>query len=165
MADLKDTYVVHQAGCHCSMGLRDSCAVLVNTHGVYLRQQAQMTVADCKMENVVNFGGCYSMANPSTQAAAAAIQAQVLKACPDTFLDKAIQFFCGDKKEIKQGDPTANLPMPVGLCQPMLMGGQNWSEGKDDVKTDGARALMGEAKLYCKFAGEIQITNSGQPES
>jgi len=44
------------------------------------------------------------------------------------------------------------------------MSGQEWSEGKETVETDGARPLMGEAKLYCKYGGEIQIIDAGQPE-
>ena len=78
MAELTDTYVVHGACCTCSQGMRPSRAVLQETHGVFLRGQAQMTVKDCKGElNVVCFGGCYSMENPSTQEEAEKIKKKI----------------------------------------------------------------------------------------
>ena len=62
MAELKDTYVVHTALMRCSMGMRETYLVLEDTHGVFLRQQPQMTVEDCiGGVHVRCFGGCYSM--------------------------------------------------------------------------------------------------------
>lgn len=166
MPDLKDTYVVHCAMCQCSMGMRESYAVLENTHGVYLRGQAQMTVKDCKRSNLVCFGGCYSMENPSTKKAAEEIQAAVEAECPDTFLDKVMNWFTGGKKtETVQNDVEEGQMAVLGECLPCIMSGQEWSEGKDGAATDGARPLMGEAKLYCKYGGEIQIIAAGQPEA
>ena len=46
MAELNDTYVVHTAMIRCSMGMRETYLVLDDTHGVFLRQQPQMTVDD-----------------------------------------------------------------------------------------------------------------------
>lgn len=169
MPDLKDTYVVHCAICNCSMGMRDSYAVLTNTHGVFLRGQAQMTVKDCKAENLVNFGGCYSMENPDTKAEAEKIQAQVEEECPDTFLDSVMNFFSGGKKkEQKQNDPSQveeGQLMVVGQCLPCIMAGQEWSEGKAEVTVNDKKPMMGEAKLYCKYGGEIKILQAGQPEA
>lgn len=165
MADLNDTYVVHTATTTCSMGMRSSCAVLANSHGVYLRQQPQMTVNDSlPMVNVMCFGGCYSMENPSTQAAAAAMQAAVLVACPDTFLDKVMNFFTGGKKKAKTQAAQAGVPRVVGVCTPMIPPGTKWDNGKDGVETKGNSPLLGGAKLRCLFGGEIQIVDSGQVE-
>lgn len=78
MAELNDTYVVHTAMIRCSMGMRETYLVLDDTHGVFLRQQPQMTVDDSVGEvNVRCFGGCYSMENPSTKAEADRIQKAV----------------------------------------------------------------------------------------
>lgn len=172
MPELNETYVVHCAICNCSMGIRDSYAVLENTHGVYLRGQPQMTVADCKDTNLVNFGGCYSVENPSTQAAADEIRKQVEEECPDTFLDtflnKVTNCFTEGKKETVQADPSqiAEGQLAVlGECHPCIMSGQDWSEGKDGVETDGARPVLGGAKLYCKYGGQIEIVGAGQPEA
>ena len=43
MADKKDTYVVHNADICCNMGLRMSKVVLRQSHGVFLKKQAQIT--------------------------------------------------------------------------------------------------------------------------
>ena len=165
MADLNDTYVVHTAATACSMGMRQSCAVLGNSHGVYLRQQPQMTVNDSlPMVNVMCFGGCYSMENPSTQAAAAAMQAAVLAACPDTFLDKVMNFFTGGKKKAKTQAAQEGVPRVVGVCTPTIPPGTKWDNGKDGVETKGNSPLLGGAKIRCLFGGEIQIVDSGQVE-
>lgn len=42
MADKKDTYVVHNADICCNMGLRMSKVVLRQSHGVFLKKQAQI---------------------------------------------------------------------------------------------------------------------------
>mgnify|MGYP003233346690 CR=1 FL=1 len=96
MAELNDTYVVHTAMIRCSMGMRETYLVLDDTHGVFLRQQPQMTVDDSVGEvNVRCFGGCYSMENPSTKAEADRIQKAVEEECPDTFLDSVLNHFTG----------------------------------------------------------------------
>ena len=165
MADLNDTYVVHTATTTCNMGMRSSCAVLPNSHGVYLRQQPQMTVDDSlPMINVMCFGGCYSMENPSTQAAAAAMQAAVLVACPDTFLDKVMNLFTGGKKKAQTQAAQAGVPRVVGVCTPTIPPGTKWDNGKDGVQTKGKSSLLGGAKIRCLFGGKIQIVDSGQVE-
>mgnify|MGYP000211155743 CR=1 FL=1 len=99
MAELNDTYVVHTAMIRCSMGMRETYLVLDDTHGVFLRQQPQMTVDDSVGEvNVRCFGGCYSMENPSTKAEADRIQKAVEEECPDTFLDSVLKPFYGRGK-------------------------------------------------------------------
>lgn len=163
MADLNDTYVVHTAAITCSMGMRPSCAVLGNTHGVYLRQQPQMTVNDSSgATNIVCFGGCYSMENPSTQAVAAEIQAQVQQECPDTFLDKIMSKFTKKSDKLQTQEAQEGVPRVVGICTPTIPPGIKWDSGKDGVETKGISPLLGGAKLQCLFGGEIQIIDSGQ---
>lgn len=102
MAELNETYVVHTATIRCSMGMRETYLVLDNTHGVFLRQQPQMTVNDSVPGvNVRCFGGCYSMENPATKAQAESIQRAVEERCPDTFLDSVLKWFTGNKKEVE----------------------------------------------------------------
>lgn len=166
MAELTDTYVVHGASATCSMGMRGSCTVLHKTHGVFLKNQPQMTVKDCKGDyNVICFGGCYSMENPSTQAEAAKVQKAVEEACPDTFLDHVMGFFTGGKKKKqKQEAPTEEgVPQVVGVCSPHIIA-KEWDHGQEGVETDKECPLMGGAKLYCIYGGEIEIVESGQPE-
>ncbi|WP_124065279.1 DUF4280 domain-containing protein [Clostridium sp. E02] len=166
MAELTDTYVVHGASATCSMGMRGSCTVLHKTHGVFLKNQPQMTVKDCKGDyNVICFGGCYSMENPSTQAEAAKVQKAVEEACPDTFLDHVMGFFTGGKKKKqKQEAPSEEgVAQVVGVCSPHIIA-KEWDHGQEGVETDKECPLMGGAKLYCIYGGEIEIVESGQPE-
>lgn len=166
MAELTDTYVVHGACTTCSKGMRSSQVVLHESHGVFLRDQAQMTIKDCKGEyNVICFGGCYSMENPSTKAEAEKVQKAVEEACPETFTDKVMNFFTGGKKKKKKEEPAdSETPQVVGVCTPHIIA-QEWDHGQDGVNTEEERPLMGGAKLYCMYGGEIEIIESGQPEA
>jgi hypothetical protein len=166
MAELTDTYVVHGACSTCTKGMRPSNVVLHESHGVFLRSQAQMTIKDCKGEyNVICFGGCYSMENPSTKEEAEKVQKAVDEACPETFTDKVMNFFTGGKKKKKKEEPAdSETPQVVGVCTPHIIA-QEWDHGQDGVNTQEERPLMGGAKLYCMYGGEIEITESGQPEA
>lgn len=165
MADLQDTYVVHCAQVTCSEGMRGSVIVLQNTHGIYLKQMPMMTVSDCiENTNIINFGGCYSMENPSTQKAAEEVQKKVEEECPDGTIDKIGKFFCKKKKKEEVSvDNTGELKV-LGECCLNLCMGQEWNYGKEQVEADGAKPLLGGAKLYCVYGGEIEIITSGQPE-
>lgn len=165
MAELNETYVVHGAPATCTMGMRFSFIALHVTHGVFLRMQPQMTVKDCIGNyNVLNFGGCYSMENPDTQKEAEKIRKKVEESCPDTFLDDVMGFFCSNKKQ-EQQEVSEEVPQVVGICRPIIIGGQEWDNGKDGVKTRDRTPLLGGAKLHCKYGGEIEIVHSGQQEA
>lgn len=163
MADMSETYVVHTATVVCTHGMRASCAVLDNTHGVYLRQQPQMTVKDSSgKKNLVCFGGCYSMKNPDTKAEAERIQREVDEECPDTFLDKVLNWFIGDDEELETQEAQEGVPRVVGRCTPKIPPEDVWDNGKETVKTKGMTPLLVGAKLHCIYGGEIEIVDSGQ---
>lgn len=164
MAELTDTYVVHGACCTCTNGMRASRVVLQDSHGVFLRGQAQLTVNDCESDtNVICFGGCYSMENPETQKEAEKIKKKVEEECPDTFIDGVLNCFC--KKKKKKDEPVdEGVPQVVGACKPRIIASE-WNHGQDGVNTEEERPLMGGAKLYCMYGGEIEIIESGQPEA
>ena len=165
MAELNETYVVHTATIRCSMGMRETYLVLDNTHGVFLRQQPQMTVNDSVPGvNVRCFGGCYSMENPATKAQAESIQRAVEERCPDTFLDSVLEWFTGNKKEVETQQAQEGVPRVVGECVPNIPVGTKWDNGKDSVETDGQQPLLGGAKLRCIYGGEIEIITSGQTQ-
>ena len=72
--------------------------------------------------------------------------------------------FCSKKKK-KQQEASEEVPQVVGICRPFIIGGQEWDNGKDGVKTGGKTPLLGGAKLHCKYGGEIEIVHSGQQEA
>lgn len=70
-ADKDTAYVVYQARIECTYGMRESYLSLKSTHGVMTKEIPQMTVKDTKLNtNIINFGGCRSMENPSVERAA-----------------------------------------------------------------------------------------------
>ena len=53
---------------HIYMGLRMSKVVLRQSHGVFLKKQAQITAKDCVGKtNIIDFCGCISADNPLTK--------------------------------------------------------------------------------------------------
>ncbi len=160
MADLKDTYVVHGAWTTCTCGMRKSRIVLEKSHGVFLKNRELMTVNDCKPENIVCFGGCYSMENPDTAAEAQKIQMAVEKDCPNTFTDTVMNFFT--KKGQKE---SSDAPLQVvGICTPKIISAE-WDNGGNTVEVNGEVPLLAGAKVHCLYGGEIEIIDSGQPEA
>ena len=160
MADLKDIYVVHGAGSTCTHGIRESRIVLERTHGVFLKGWPQMNVNDCKPENIICFGGCYSMENPDTGAEAQKILEAVEKSCPETFLDKVMKCFTKQgRKESSEG-----LSQVVGICTPKILSAE-WDNGGNTVEVNGEVPLLAGAKVHCLYGGEIEIIDSGQPEA
>ncbi|WP_349944234.1 DUF4280 domain-containing protein [Lacrimispora sp. BS-2] len=160
MADLKDTYVVHGACTTCTCGMRKSRTVLEKSHGVFFKDRALMTVNDCKPENIICFGGCYSMENPDTAAEAQKIQMDVEKDCPNTFTDTVMNFFA--KKDQKE---SSDAPLRVvGICTPKIISAE-WDNGGNTVEVNGEVPLLAGAKVYCLYGGEIEIIDSGQPEA
>lgn len=159
-ADLSNTYVVHCADTVCSMGLRDSKIVLRKSHGVYLKNRAQMTVKDQDSEiNVICFGGCRSAENPLTAAEAEKIAGDVKEATGQSFEKQVKDIFT------TEGEGGSKSMQCVGECTPEIVSVQ-WDKEKEDVSVEpGQNALMGEATLVCKFGGIIKIIGSGQPET
>ena len=106
------------------------------------------------------------MENPSTQEEAQKVQDKVKELSPDTFLDKVMGFFAGGKKKKQEEEaaPAEGVPQVLGVCTPRIIA-QEWDYGQDGVETDSDRPLMGGAKLYCMYGGEIEIIESGQPEA
>lgn len=157
-ADLKDTYVVHCADTVCSMGLRESKIVLRKTHGVFLKDQAQMTIKDQEgVTNVICFGGCISAENPKTVEAAKEIAQQVREATGEDFEEQVTDIFTTEG----EGGKTMQC---AGECIPEIVS-PKWDKEKEDVSVElGQNALLGEATLTCKYGGIIKIIGAGQPE-
>lgn len=158
-AELKDTYIVHCADTVCTMGLRPSKIVLRKSHGVYLKNQAQMTIKDQESEtNVICFGGCVSAENPMTIQAAKDISALINNEMGEDFEEQVVDIFT------VEGEGGSNIMQCAGECIPEIVSAK-WDNEKEDVSVEpGQNALLGEATLTCKYGGIIKIVTSGQPE-
>lgn len=159
-ADLSNTYVVHCADTVCSMGLRDSKIVLRKSHGVYLKNLAQMTVKDQEgVTNVICFGGCLSAENPLTVREAERIAKEVKETTGQSFEKQVKDIFT------TEGADGSKVMACAGECTPEIVSVQ-WDKEKEDVSVEpGQNALLGEATLTCKYGGIIKIIGAGQPEA
>ena len=159
MAELNKTYIVHCAEAVCDMGMRSSAVVLTRSHGVYLKNMAQMHIKDKEEENIICFGGCFSPENPKTIEAAKEIAVQVAEDTGVSFEDQVADVFAVTTDD---GKKYMNC---VGECIPVIVSTQ-WDAGKEDVLVEEEhQALLGEATLTCKYGGIIKIIGSGQPEA
>lgn len=158
MAGIDDTYIVHCAETTCDYGMRPSRLVLENSHGVFLKNQAQVTIRDCKSENVVCFGGCRSPENPMVIEAAKELAREVAEETEINFEDQVGDIFTQESEEGKK------FMACYGECIPEIVSVE-WDKEKEDVFVEpGKKALIGAATLTCKYGGIIRITAAGQPE-
>ncbi len=122
------SYVCKGAKLKCSMG--DTQSDLNVTHPVnrvIMEGQPMASTMDYKpMMNIMPFGKCRSLANPTVAMATAA---------------------CFGRLQ----------PMP---CVPNIT--SPWTVGKLDVSVKGQPALMDDCKLFCTYAGIIEIATDGQ---
>lgn len=158
MADKYITYVVHGADTMCNLGLRMSKAVLRQSHGVFLRNLAQITDKDCVGDtNIINFCGCISADNPKTQEMAKTISAEVKENTGIDFEDHVMDMFCsGTVGSVK-------VMGCAGECTPVIVSAA-WDEVNDKVFTEGKKPVRGTAVLKCQYGGVITIELTGQPE-
>lgn len=159
------SFVVNTARVQCSCGMRDSCLTLGNIHGMYTNGLAQMTVMDSVFnENVINFGGCTSVENPSTQEAIARVKEEAGEGISQAkaeggFFEQLVGFFIG-------GDGEADESLTsqcVGECAGAVLE-TKWGNHGEKTTLNEENPLLRRCELKCKFGGEIKIILSGQPE-
>ena len=163
--DADTDYVVHTARIECSCAVRDSYLALAATHGVYTRLIPQMTVKDTlAFTNLISFGNCTCMENPSVQEAAqAAVDAAQQEIEANKGMgDKIVDFF------VKPEKPTASMEsmagQVLGECLMEFPAGAVWLKGRDGVTINDEAPLLRRCELTCKYGGQITILLSGQPE-
>ena len=82
--DEQRSYVAAGATVSCSQGDQTSVLTMPVSHGVYMKDKAQMNIMDHKpYANINPFGKCHTLANPAVAAATAANQG-VLRPMPCT---------------------------------------------------------------------------------
>lgn len=158
MADKENTYVVHGAYIRCYMGLRQSRLVLRQTHGVFLRNIAQINEKDCiGTTNIIDFCGCISAENPKTIEMAKTISKKIEAETGENFDNEVEAVFCnGSVGSVKTMEC-------AGQCIPKIIS-TSWDEVKDGVLTEGKNPVRGTATLKCRYGGVITIDLTGQPE-
>ncbi|MDE7271759.1 MAG: DUF4280 domain-containing protein [Lachnospiraceae bacterium] len=169
--DNDTTYVVHCARIECTYGMRESYLTLGPTHGVTTRQIPQMTVKDTVLNaNIINFGGCFSLENPSVrEAAEAAVAAsqEIIEGRKNErkgiarFLDKVVDFFV---KDTEVDVDESLMKQCVGECIAQYPVGTQWIKGHEKVTINGEPVLLRRCSLMCSYGGCITILVSGQPE-
>lgn len=159
MAGIDDSYIVHCAQSFCSMGIRPSCVVLGESHGVFIKQYAQLTIKDVEAhKNIIHFGGCVSPENPDTVAEAKKICAKVEAETQMAYGDYAVEVLSVER------DDGVTVMACAGKCTPIILA-KEWDKEKEDVFVDkGKKALYGKAAITCKYGGIITIETTGQPE-
>lgn len=76
----EQSYVVEGATLECSFGDKESQLKLSMHHNVYIRDKAQANILDFKPNmNIMPFGKCSSLSNPTVAAATAANQGRLQK--------------------------------------------------------------------------------------
>ncbi|MBX4262433.1 DUF4280 domain-containing protein [Clostridium estertheticum] len=156
---LQDSYITHTAVILCSYAVRESYLVVPTSHGELIHGIPQLNVGDRKPNvNVRSFGVCMSPKNPSVQAAAKKIVADI-KDKPKTFTEKVMDFFSKPPK-VEIGKDL--VKMCAGVCKAQIF--TDWIDGKKDVLIDGKPALLGRCKLQCGYGGKIKFYTSGQRE-
>lgn len=158
MADKGNTYVVHGACIRCNMGLRQSRLILRQTHGVFLRNIAQINAKDCiGTTNIIDFCGCISAENPKTLEMAKTISEKIETQIGENFDSQVEEIFCnGSVGSVKTMEC-------AGQCIPKIIS-TSWDEVKDGVLTEGNNPVRGTATLKCLYGGVITIDLTGQPE-
>jgi len=165
------TYVVHCARIECTNGMRESYLTLGPTHGVKTRQIPQMTIKDIVLDtNIINFGGCFSLENPSVkEAAEAAVAAsqEIIEGRKNErkglakFMDKVVDFFV---KDTQMDVDESLMQMCVGECKAVFPAGTEWIKGHEKVTINGEPVLLRRCSLMCSYGGCITILVSGQPQ-
>lgn len=165
------SYVVHQARIECSFGIRDSLLVLEEGHGVKTRQYAQMTEGDCVFDkNIINFGGCRSKENPSTQEAARqaveAAQAEIEEnRSKMNWFEKGVDWVANLFVKDQEVAPTEDVvEQCVGECLAEFPPDAVWNFADDKVTINGEKVLLRRGYLMCNHGGRILILLCGQPE-
>ena len=115
------------------------------SHGSFIRDQAMMNKADCKVgldQNIPPFGACLSESKDG--------------------IDIKIE----DTKDLvpftdEEGNPI-EMPVPIEgkLCEPNL--DKEWADAQEETLVDGKPAITVQCTVTCKYGGVIGFMDAGQ---
>jgi len=149
-------YVVHGAKIHCTYGSTWGRLIVPKSHGVFLRQKAQLNKMDCKaMENITPMGICHSAivhAEPTEQ-----VSVSFWQSVAATARSVGSIFFGGNDREIEVCESEVG-----SLCTPEIAPGICWLYTHEDTLIDGEEALLTSSIITCqKGGGTIGIFPDG----
>ncbi len=146
------SYVVHGALTVCSCGSRPGILIVPISHGVYLKNKAQLNNRDgVGVTNITSMGVC--------SAGRDALFPDKSERKKKGFLKTVSDFFFGSKSDEELDAMAADA---ITECNPSTCG--IWSNCKEDTYVGKSynRALISTATISCLKGGTISIYNDGQ---
>lgn len=152
---MPETYVVHGALTMCDCGSRPGILIVPKSHGVYLKNKAQLNRRDgkCGGVNINSMGVC--------SVGAAAIFPDKESREKKGFLQKVKDFFAPKKSKEELKDIAESA---IEECIPDTRG--VWLNVKNETRIgdDDKEALLSTSIIHCKKGGTISIVFDGQDD-
>ncbi len=146
------SYVVHGALVECSHGSRPGLLIVPISHGVYLKNKAQLNYEDgVGIVNIQSMGVC--------SAGESALYPDKEEREKKGFLETCSDFFFGKKSDEELEEIATET---IKVCDPSTCG--KWSNAKDNtyIGRGYERALLSNSTISCIKGGTITINNDGQ---
>lgn len=148
-----ESYVVAGAILSCTWGTKRTRLTMPVSHGVYVKDKAQMNIKDFVPNvNIMPFGRCNSLSNP-------AVIAELEKEAKEKAAEGVSEMSAAGKE--KGGPPSfedgAHVAVP---CQPIIT--MEWLNGKEDTLVEREPALLNISTNACLHCGTITIDDDGQ---
>ncbi len=152
MPEPSKSYVVHGALTVCSCGSRPGILIVPISHGVYLKNKAQLNNRDgVGITNITSMGVC--------SAGKAALFPDKAERKKKGFLKTVSDFFFGSKSDEELDALAAEA---ITECAPSTCG--IWANAKEDTYIGKSyyRALLSTSTISCLKGGSISIYDDGQ---
>lgn len=150
----EESYVVHGALIECTCGSRQGLLIVPLSHGVYLKEKAQLKFKD-------SVGGVNIQSMGVCSAGRDALFPDKAERKKKGFLKTVSDFFFGKKSDEELEEMAAEA---IKLCEPETCG--LWLNAKDNtfIGEETERALLSTSTITCLKGGIITIANDGQDE-
>jgi len=140
-------YVVHGAKIHCMYSSSWGRLIAEKSHGVFLKQKAQLNKMDCKgMVNITPMGICHAAivhAEPKEQT-----DVSFWQAVGATVRSVTSIFFRNNDDEIEVCESEVGA-----MCEPDIAPGVYWQYTHENTLIDGEEALLTSSVITCQRGG------------
>jgi len=154
-------YVVAGAKTKCNYGLRESKLLTPESKGVYIHDLPQLTEMHTKSENVICFGGCASLANPSTYEVMSELE-EGARNLGNSLFGRLVRGVLNLKDRFLNSRHDTCVGRGYGECD--FQTTLKWFAPKDNVFLEGEKALLRSSILPCLYGGTITIEDDGQKD-